>query len=95
MADLTVTYLGMEITITDEYCRMREVRSKFDDLAIDAQEIYLERYYKAYEDFQTFANRGISDGYNFLKSYLKNAVDELIQGGVYHADQKMLINTYG
>lgn len=95
MEDLKVRYLGQEIVIPGDFLLAREIQTRFEKLANQANIDYAMSYYNRYENFQTFSTTGIEDGYNYIADFVDTAADILIEHGVYDADRKMLINKYG
>lgn len=94
MAGFKGTYLGHEIEIPPDECYAVSVMKWYGKLGLDVIKHY-EELYHSYQDFRTFADRGIHDGYTMLDNCLRRTADKLIHCGHYDVNRETLLACYG
>lgn len=94
MAGFKGTYLGHEIEIPPDECYAVSVMKWYGKLGLDVIKHY-EELYHGYQDFKTFADRGIRDGYAMLDNCLQRTADKLVHGGYYDVNRETLLARYG
>lgn len=77
MAGFKGNYLGYEIEIPAEECHAVSVMKYYWQLGQEVIKRY-EKLYQGYQNFQTFADRGIRDGYAMLDNCLRRTADKLV-----------------
>ena len=93
MAGFKGTYLGHEIEIPPEECYAVSVMKWYGKLGLDVIKHY-EELYHGYQDFRTFADRGIRDGYTMLDNCLQRTADKLVHSGHYDVNRETLLARY-
>lgn len=94
MSDYSGTFLGKEFTITENACHLLSVRNEYALLAEQGWEHY-EKTYDGYKNFQTFAKKGIREGYLLIENYFSQTVARLVSEGYYDIDKRALLQEYG
>lgn len=95
MDDITITYLGQEVTISGLRCEGLERKNRYLILAEKAEKKFLQKYYDKYGDFFAFTNKYAEDVSDFLNPYYKSMVHELVECGIYDASVDIIFQKYG
>ena len=95
MDQLTITYLGQQITYSADFCLAVATKNRYQIYADTAAKLFVEKYYDKYGNFNVFVNNYLQDIANILKPCYHVMAEELLQYGIYDTSEEQVLQEYG